>query len=726
MKHIYLSLFLVLSASFVSAQIDTVQIDTVQWKSQADLGNCDDMSAYDGDTVTVKGVVIMDGAAYGSSSHNVFIQGPNGGPWNAIHLRDGDGQGYTEEIPNLFAGWEVFVTGRLSQYQGETQLEPSDGPSIKLVSTSNPIFQDTITAADLNDDQRNNILPSGEQWEGQFVRMENLEVQTVDFFSGGSRVSFVVKDANNNLVNVSDYFFVQKLPVYTHPTTNLNGSFSPPSVGDQFKALNGVVIHSKNDCPGESGRGYELHPFAASHYEYGPSAPRVSDVSRNPQVPASSDSVVVTANIVDLDGAVTGAVLKYRIGTDPSNTSFNSVTMTAGTGDSYSATIPAQGDGSFVRYFIEATDDSTNTTSVPSSDPTSSTYAYRVRDNGLTIFDLQYTPYSNGESIFRDAEVTVTGIVTASAAADDLGYVYIQDENQIGGWSGIMATQNPSLATLTRGDKVTITGTVNENSSRFTVLENVTNILSAGTGSITPTYFQPDSFTTYQFPETEMFEGVLMGLVNPTATGNGKVHIVDVNADAPSNFGEYRVGRDPFDPSNGTRVLAGRKSSTAFSSYNVSYVVDSSYFSSLLVPGVAISDTMNMDTLMGIMHYSFGSMKLLPRNNDDFMGINIFTADTTDTTDTNTTVFDYFFESPKFMEVFPNPAQDELYIQTQFNDEVHSIEFIDVQGREVFKRITNETNSTIYLNSFDPGIYTVRLIDSEGRRLQHEKIVIQK
>ena len=78
------------------------------------------------------------------------------------------------------------------------------------------------------------------------------------------------------------------------------------------------------------------------------------------------------------------------------------------------------------------------------------------------------------------------------------------------------------------------------------------------------------------------------------------------------------------------------------------------------------------------------------------------------------------------MEVFPNPAQDELYIQTQFNDEVHSIEFIDVQGREVFKRITNETNSTIYLNSFDPGIYTVRLIDSEGRRLQHEKIVIQK
>ncbi len=48
------------------------------------------------------------------------------------------------------------------------------------------------------------------------------------------------------------------------------------------------------------------------------------------------------------------------------------------------------------------------------------------------------------------------------------------------------------------------------------------------------------------------------------------------------------------------------------------------------------------------------------------MGINIFTADTTDTTDTNTTVFDYFFESPKFMEVFPNPAQDELYIQTQF------------------------------------------------------------
>lgn len=725
MRNLYLLTILAFTAGITSAQNDTITIDTLQWRSAADLGNCDEASRYEDDTVTVKGVLIMDGNRYGSSSHNVFIQGAGGGPWNAIHIRDNDGSGYTEEIINLFQGWEVYVTGTVDEYQGESEIFPLDGNSIKLVSTGNAIHQDTISPADLNDDQRNNQISTGEQWECQYVRMENLEVVSVDFFSGGSRVSFVVKDGQDNLVNVSDYFFVQKLPVYTHPTTGLNGSFVPPSVGDQFKALSGVVLHSKNNCPGASGRGYELHPFDSTHYEYGPSAPRIADVTRNPQVPASTDSVTVTANIRDLDGLVTSATLYYQIGTDVSNTNFTSVSMTAGSGDSYSATIPAQSDGSFVRYYLTANDDSSNTTSVPGTNPSSGTYAYRVRDNGLTIYDLQFTPYSNGESIFRDAEVTVTGVVTASAQADDLGYVYIQDENQIGGWAGIMATQNPGLASLSRGDKVTITGTVDENSSNFTILENVTNIVSAGTGTVDPIYFQPDSFTNYRFPETEMWEGMYVGLVNPTSTGNNKVHIVDVNADAPSNFGEFRVGRDPLDPANGCRVLTGRKTSVAFSSYNVSYVTDSFYFPNLLVPGYEVSDTMNMDTLMGIMHYSFGAMKLIPRNNDDFIGINVG-ADTTDTTDTNTSVLSHFLAPMDFMEVYPNPANSELHIQTIFEDKVYSVQIMDVQGREVFKRITNQAETTIYLDNFDAGVYSVRLLDEAGRQLQVEKVVIQE
>ena len=65
------------------------------------------------------------------------------------------------------------------------------------------------------------------------------------------------------------------------------------------------------------------------------------------------------------------AELHYQVGTDPTNMTFTTVTMTNTSGDAYTATIPAQSDGSFVRYYLSATDDSSNTTSVPNSDPPS-------------------------------------------------------------------------------------------------------------------------------------------------------------------------------------------------------------------------------------------------------------------------------------------------------------------------------------------------------------------
>jgi hypothetical protein len=60
--------------------------------------------------------------------------------------------------------------------------------------------------------------------------------------------------------------------------------------------------------------------------------------------------------------------------------------------------------------------------------------AFRVRNNGTQIQDVQFTPFNNGNSLYRDMEVTVEGVVIASAqtsGAGDLGYVYIQQEGLI-------------------------------------------------------------------------------------------------------------------------------------------------------------------------------------------------------------------------------------------------------------------------------------------------------
>ena len=112
-----------------------------------------------------------------------------------------------------------------------------------------------LTLADINDADRNNLLQTGEQWEGVYAEFHEVTIASVDFFSGGSRVSFNVEDQFGNIMNVSDRFRVQKLP-------GEGGTFVAPNVGDQVDTLRGVIAHSKNNCPGYTGRGYELYPFS--------------------------------------------------------------------------------------------------------------------------------------------------------------------------------------------------------------------------------------------------------------------------------------------------------------------------------------------------------------------------------------------------------------------------------------------------------------------------------
>ncbi len=728
MKHLYTFLFAALfSVTSAFAQSDTVAIDSINYLTAADLGNCIEQSPRLGDTVTFRGIVMFDGDQYGSGSHNINIQRVGGGPWSGIALRDGDGSGYTTEMVDLFEGWEVWVTGTVNEYQGQTQVTPLQiNDAIVVESTGNALTIDTIPLSELNDNQGNNNLVDGEEWESAYVTLEDLEVISVDFFSG-NRVSFNVNDDQGNFIRVGDWFKVQKLPSYPFPDGTGNGSFSPPSVGDQFNFISGILQHELNNCPGGSGIGFEMNPFKPSHYVYGPSAPRISNVTKNPDLPTSSQSVTVTADIVDLDGSIASATLYYNTGTDVSNTNFTAVTMSNTSGSTYSATIPSFSDGTFVRWYLTATDDSTNTTGLPGTDPTQNSYMYRVRDNGLTIYDIQYTPYSNGNSPFTGSEVTVTGVVTASAQQGDLGYVYIQDENSLGGWSGILLTQNAGLANLSRGDKVEVTGTVRE-SFGHTRLESISNITNAGSGTIEPFYLAPDTFTSYSFSSNEQFEGMLIGLINEdTSLGGGKVHVVEANADAPSNFAEWRVGRDPFDPNSGCRVITGRKTGSAFSSYNVSYVNDSSYLSNLLIPGLIISDTVNMDTLIGNMYYSFGNLKLSPRNNDDFIGINLMLPDTSGGNDTNTTNIQEMLWTTQnnAFEVYPIPTNNEITIDTDMDGATHTILIQDIQGRELFKRITKEEDSKLYLNTLGKGSYFISLYDENETYMGTEKVIVE-
>ncbi len=796
-------LFLVLfmaSFNLVKAQYPVVTIEDIQTVTQNALGNCDDQTFYLGDTVILRAKVVMDGnlavpSGVGNPNghKNFWLQQGNGGAYKGIDIFNLSSVSVSEDPHNLIAGDSIEVIGVVDDYNGESELLPLAGSSITLLGQGLPIYPVQVDIADLNDIERNNLLETGEQWEGAYVEIVGATVASLDFFSGGTRVSFNIEDQFGNLLGVSDRFLVQKLP-------GEGGNFVAPNVGDQLDTIRGIIAHSKNNCPGFNGRGYELYPFQESDYVYGASAPRVFNIARTPLVPNSSQDVTVTADITDNDGVIVSASISYATGA--SGGSFSTVPMTFISGETYTATIPAQADGTLIRWYISATDDSAQVTQLPNNDPNTNTYLYRVRNNGLSIFDVQYTPYANGISPYQGESVSVEGVVTSSvnsADTGDLGYVYIQQENQLN-FAGLWLQQGSTISQLERGQKVEVEGVVSENFG-MTALTDIASVNVTGTGSINPLVLNPDSFSLYNGSTQEQYEGMLVRFENPSA--GDRIYVVEQNADAvtSNNYAEYRVGTDIFNPNSGVRIIAGRSGGN--SSLYVSYVNDSLWVNNLNVDPYIVDYGHSMQSVSGIFYYSFGSMKLLPRNNHDIVGygdapvIAMFTSDlievcVNDTvlfmnmssviaddftwdfgdgtsssnedpmqiytvggwysvsliaentvdgaSDTATAVEYIYVDSSEACVtvgvkenrvsaietlIYPNPTSDLITIKTDFADHtVHSITIFDLNGREVFKRMTSRSIETLNLSSLDAGNYFIE-VSSNGSTVDVVTIVKQ-
>lgn len=724
MKHVLLSVFasLLMAAGYAQTP-DTLSIDSIQWRSQTDLANCVEESRYNGDTVVVYGICTVDGIEYGSTSHNIHItQSSKPSPFGGLRMRVGDpNANYSRSIRNLKQGDSIQVTGVLSEYRGETQLSPMETNGSIVVLNRNVAIKDTvISGLDISDNNGVNNLEKGERWEGNFVTIKDVTVATVSPFSG-NRVSFTVReDATGALIQIGDHFTAQRLPTYTHPVTNLPGKFVAPNPGDKYASISGIIVHSRN-CPGDGGRGYQIMPFDASHYVFGPSAPAITNEKRDIAHPKSTDEVTVSADITDKDGTIVNADLYYNTGTDVNNLSFTKVAMTKGSGKNYSAKIPKQADGTFVRYYISAEDDSANVSIRPNKNLSEKTFAYRVRDNGIGIYDVQYTPFADRNSIYDNIEVTVTGVVTASGKDGDLSLIHIQDETAIGGWSGVLLLN--AGQTFERGQKLEVTGTVTEQSNGSTTFRTaitVSNVVDKGTGNVKVSYVVPDTIGNGSIATKERYESVLVGIINGSSVGNGKLHVVDTNPDAPNNYAEYLVGRDPLDPATAVRVVAGRPthSSTFVSYVNAStFIADSASYP---VQKIIVADTMNLDTLYGIVTETYGNFKLLPRNNDDYVGINVLPEDENKEPESV-----QGYDSEANFNVYPNPVNGVLTVQNLGSFESINIHIYDVNGREVYSLQTQNDVNRLQLQHLDAGTYVIRINDNEGALLGRNKFIKQ-
>ena len=216
-----------------------------------------------------------------------------------------------------------------------------------------------------------------------------------------------------------------------------------------------------------------------------------------------------------------------------------------------------------------------------------------------------------------------------------------------------------------------------------------------------PLEVDPNIFTSPSISENERYEGMLLELRNP----NGPLSVVNSNPDEPSNFGEWRVGSDTTNTSEGCLILTGRQTSSITSSLNVSYVNDEAWETNSgtmnVIIALIVQNGDKFDGIRGVLTYEFGNFKLLPRNNDDVLLKTVGLKD--------------LAQDERVMTVSPNPtsthAQLDFELPRQENIE---IVLTDINGHYI-KQLQSATNMesgvhSIPLNfNLQPGTYLVTM-----------------
>ena len=138
-----------------------------------------------------------------------------------------------------------------------------------------------------------------------------------------------------------------------------------------------------------------------------------------------------------------------------------------------------------------------------------------------SIYDIQYTTATSGDSPYADSLVETSGVITAVRSN---GY-WIQDSAST--WNGIYVYDNTNSPS--RGDNVTIKAKVNEYYN-LTQLKDVDTLIINSTGNTLPT---PISINTTELSTQESNEGVLCKVtgatcINPSA-GNGEWYIINTS-----------------------------------------------------------------------------------------------------------------------------------------------------------------------------------------------------
>jgi hypothetical protein len=371
--------------------------------------------------------------------------------------------------------------------------------------------------------------------------------------------------------------------------------------------------------------------------------------------------------------------------------------MTLGSGSTYSGNIPGvNSDSALVNYYIWSKDNDGNVSTMPAA-ISNVQYFYLVLDRNVTIQDVQYNPFGTDVSGYNGYRVPLTGVVTADTSDCTTSFalrIYIQ--NGQGPWSGIQVgtrgTNGATIRGFQKGQLVTVNGLVWDEpvtpTFNVTRIDSTTSvqIISSGNPLPTPKIIQTGTIGTSGngVVAKEQWESVLMRYNDVTVTNE--------NADFPSNFGEMFVS----DASGDTRVELedGRHDYHNLSDPTRLYYVKTGS---------------SFDALQGILYYSFGNYKLVPRNNNDFIGYNPVSVENEGTIPTEYAL----------SQNYPNPFNPSTRINFSLPFESNvRLSVFNILGQEVKVLVNNQVqpvgsyNLTFDARDLPSGIYFYRLTAS--------------
>jgi hypothetical protein len=605
MKAKLLIAFLLISFSQMFAQYPELTIKDINFVSDSALlaagaANGEPVPPLVGDTITVVGVVMCppyQGANPDSNetlragAPSIFLQDTAMTEWSGVLTRF-PGAEVPAAYQVLDSGFVVKVTGVVVEYFTTTEFDLIDFQASDIIGQMKRPEPVLLTLDSLFEVGTNNPNYLAEKWEGVYVELRDLTV--VGSAVGG--MSFFVLDENGLQMVVYDK------SQYWRDRPGI------PLPGTKIDMVRGYIETRAGD------EWFYINPVFEEDVVFGDILPpNIFSVRRDMANVTSSNDVVVSAVVSDADGTIDNVKLYYGV----NSATDIMVPMTLSMDSTYTATIPstAFSDGDLVSYYIEATDNIAAVSLNPAN-PEASRYFFRVSDNGLTISDIQFTPFSNDISGYDSYEVTVRGVVTADTTdiegdGSNTGpQVIIQDGT--GAWSAIQIFGTEVL-NLRKGDDVTVTGIVDENFNvtRIEDLDTAPQVIVHGVVAVPePTAIGTDNIGTSSggSQPAESYECVLVKYSNLT--------VVDENADGEpgpggsgnSNFGEMYVA----DASNIQTRVELQDGTHGYNNY---------WDASQENDPLRIETGNTISELTGILFYSFSNYKLIPRTNSDFVGV---------------------------------------------------------------------------------------------------------